>query len=123
MPPTPTPPAFASLPYPLALSDPPAFILQLRHALAGAGFFYLTDLEAAVPGWDTAWDTLFDQTGAFFALPPEEKAKIGLDASRHFRGYSGMGRETTRGRKDLREQIDFGSAFSLSRAYMLVAWG
>lgn len=118
--PTPTPPSlelsFAALSYPLALSDPPAFTAQLREVLASSGFFYLTDIDAAVPGWNAAWDDLFEETKKFFALPAGEKEEIGLDKGRHFRGYSGVGRETTRGKKDLREQVDFGYASRFVKA-------
>lgn len=42
----------------------------------------------------------------FFALPAEEKLKIEMVKSSHFRGYNRAGFERTRGQQDWREQLD-----------------
>ena len=42
----------------------------------------------------------------FFALPLEEKLKIEMVKSPHFRGYNRAGYERTRGQQDWREQLD-----------------
>ena len=57
------------------------------------------------------WDGIFAQSGEFFNLPPEKKTSIAMMNSRHFRGYAAFGVEMTAGRRDLREQIDFGWGF------------
>jgi isopenicillin N synthase-like dioxygenase len=43
---------------------------------------------------------------ALFALSPDQLAAIDMHRSRHFRGYTHVGSEVTRGRADLREQLD-----------------
>jgi isopenicillin N synthase-like dioxygenase len=61
-----------------------------------------------LPGWRAAWDEAFADAERFFALPQAEKDTIHITKSRHLRGYSGVGSETTQGKSDLREQIDLG---------------
>lgn len=99
--------SFPSLSYALALSDPDAFISELRSALSTAGFFNLVDLEG-IEGFVPAWDEIFQATDEFFRLSDEEKLAIRIMESRHFRGYSAVGVEVTAGQRDLREQIDLG---------------
>lgn len=80
------------------------FVAQLREATASYGFFYLSG--HGIPAELQA--RLIAVSRAFFALP--EAAKVAIDKvnSRHFRGYSRLGNEFTRGASDHREQIDIG---------------
>ena len=48
----------------------------------------------------------FDEARRFFALPDEDKQRVEMLRSPHFRGYTRTGGELTRGRVDWREQID-----------------
>lgn len=81
----------------------PQFILQLRHALINVGFLYLAN-----HGVDThIIDTLKSYIPELFALPQDEKDKIGMANSEHFLGYSRIGKELTKGKVDQREQFDF----------------
>ena len=45
---------------------------------------------------------------AFFALPDDEKRALDIAASPHFRGYTPVGGELTKGVPDRREQLDIG---------------
>lgn len=47
-----------------------------------------------------------DQTRSFFQLPLEQKKEIDYIHSPAFRGYIGVGIETTAGRPDVREQVE-----------------
>jgi isopenicillin N synthase-like dioxygenase len=80
-----------------------AFVADLRGILHDHGFFYLTG--HGVP--QALIDRLVAASKKFFALPPEEKLKIEMVRSPHFRGYNRAGLEHTRGKQDWREQIDF----------------
>lgn len=83
-------------------SERGAFVAELRAVLYDHGFFYLKghgvdpDLIANV----------LATARQFFALPFEEKLKIEMVKSRHFRGYNRAGQERTRGEQDWREQLD-----------------
>jgi isopenicillin N synthase-like dioxygenase len=78
------------------------FIRELREVLHDHGFFYLTG-----HGVDQALiDDVLAISRRFFALPLEEKLKIEMVKSPHFRGYNRAGYERTRGEKDWREQVD-----------------
>ncbi|KAF6805162.1 2OG-Fe oxygenase family protein [Colletotrichum musicola] len=100
--------SFTSIPIiDLSLSSPPsttpALLSQLRHALTEVGFLYI--VNHGVPA-----DAVADVVNALptlFALSPEEKDEIALRNSPHFLGYSGDGSETTAGRVDRREQVEF----------------
>lgn len=109
-----TPSPFPRLSYALALSNPDAFIPLLRSALLTTGFFYLVDIPTVIPEWEHSWDALFASCEELFALPQEEKERIAMTESRHFRGYSAVGVEVTAGKRDLREQIDLGYALATS---------
>ncbi|WP_295013918.1 isopenicillin N synthase family oxygenase [uncultured Microbacterium sp.] len=80
------------------------FLSDLRAATHDVGFFYLTgtgvspELESRLHG--AARD--------FFALPEEDKLAIENVKSPHFRGYTRIGGERTKGEVDWREQIDIG---------------
>ncbi|MDD6055362.1 MAG: 2-oxoglutarate and iron-dependent oxygenase domain-containing protein [Helicobacteraceae bacterium] len=80
------------------------FFKELRYAAHKIGFFYLVghgvDLEVC--------KRLFELSREFFALPLEEKLKISIDNSPHFRGYTQVGGEYTLGSQDFREEIDLG---------------
>lgn len=79
------------------------FISNLRSVLHDHGFFYLGG--HGVP--QDLTDRLASAAQKFFALPLEEKLKIEMIRSPHFRGYNRAGYERTRGQQDWREQIDF----------------
>lgn len=81
---------------------------QLRDRLRGAahevGFFYLTG--HGVP--ETLTRRVLDAAHRLFALPQADKDTVAMIRSPHFRGYTRLGGEVTRGRVDWREQIDIG---------------
>ncbi len=82
-----------------------AFLEQLRTAARDIGFFYLTnhgvndDLQRAVQ----------QEARRFFALDDEQKQKVAMIHSPHFRGYNRAASELTRGKPDWREQFDIGA--------------
>lgn len=78
------------------------FIADLRAILHDHGFFYLTGHRVD----QTLIDDVIAVSKRFFALPLEEKLKIEMVKSRHFRGYNRAGYEHTRGQQDWREQVD-----------------
>jgi isopenicillin N synthase-like dioxygenase len=79
-----------------------AFVAELRHVLHDHGFFYLTG-----HGVEQAFiDDVIAASKRFFALPMDEKLKIEMIKSPHFRGYNRAGQERTRGEQDWREQLD-----------------
>lgn len=84
-------------------ADRAAFLKDLAAAARDIGFFYLTG--HGVP--DTLRAHLFGLTRQFFDLPDAEKLSIDIVRSPHFRGYTRVGNEHTRGKRDWREQIDF----------------
>jgi isopenicillin N synthase-like dioxygenase len=82
-----------------------AFLDELRSAARQFGFFYLTG-HGVDPG------LLHDLMGSarrFFALPESEKLAVEMANSPHFRGYTRIAGERTRGQQDWREQIDIGA--------------
>ncbi|WP_425307425.1 2-oxoglutarate and iron-dependent oxygenase domain-containing protein [Ammonicoccus fulvus] len=92
----------------LSRADDPEQAAAFRRDLLGAshevGFFYLTG--TGVTAAETA--ELVRLTEAFFALPLADKVAIEMVNSPHYRGYTQLGNETTRGEPDWREQIDIG---------------
>jgi isopenicillin N synthase-like dioxygenase len=80
-------------------------VARLRDACHGPGFCYLAGhgvpaaLDAAV--MSTARD--------FFALPLADKRALAIARSPHFRGYTVLGYERTKGASDWREQLDVGA--------------
>ncbi|MCC9205910.1 isopenicillin N synthase family dioxygenase [Arthrobacter sp. zg-Y769] len=80
------------------------FIDQLRDATHRIGFFQLVGYGAA----QARVDELFDVTKRFFDLPLEDRLALDNRNSPHFRGYTRLGTEITKGRPDAREQVDFG---------------
>ncbi|OHF03775.1 2OG-Fe(II)oxygenase [Colletotrichum orchidophilum] len=91
----------------LSLAQDPAtearVLNQLRHALTNVGFLYI--VNHGVP--EKTISNIVDALPKLFALPPEAKAEIALIDSPHFLGYSGDGSETTAGKSDRREQVEF----------------
>ncbi|UWX97432.1 isopenicillin N synthase family oxygenase [Arthrobacter zhaoxinii] len=82
----------------------PEFIDQLRDATHRIGFFQLVGYGAA----QARVEELFDITKRFFDLPLEDRLALDNRNSPHFRGYTRLGTEITKGRPDAREQVDFG---------------
>jgi len=76
----------------------------LREAAHEVGFFYLTGHD--VP--DELCRGVLDAARRLFALPAADKDAVAMVRSPHFRGYTRMGGELTRGEVDWREQIDIG---------------
>ncbi|KAG2183780.1 hypothetical protein INT43_006791 [Umbelopsis isabellina] len=81
------------------------FVNDLQQAVLKYGFFYLRDTIFLSPELQ---QSALTHAKAFFALPIEEKLKIQMINSPHFRGYQRMGAETTNFKQDNREQIDYG---------------
>ena len=77
---------------------------RLRTAAHDVGFFYLVGHD--VPAELTR--ELLEMARRFFALPQADKDAIAMVRSPHFRGYTRLGGELTRGQVDWREQIDIG---------------
>lgn len=76
----------------------------LREAGHQVGFFYLTG-HGVPPDLVTR---VLDAARRLFALPQSEKDDVAMVRSPHFRGYTRLGGELTRGQVDWREQIDVG---------------
>ncbi|WP_175283752.1 isopenicillin N synthase family oxygenase, partial [Mycobacterium avium] len=76
----------------------------LREAAHRVGFFYLTG--HGVPA--DLVDRVLDAARRFFRLPQADKDAVAMVRSPHFRGYTRLGGERTRGAVDWREQIDIG---------------
>jgi isopenicillin N synthase-like dioxygenase len=77
---------------------------NLREAAHEVGFFYLTGHE--VPAALAA--RVLEVARRLFQLPPADKDAVAMVRSPHFRGYTRLGGELTRGEVDWREQIDIG---------------
>ncbi|MGF2948309.1 isopenicillin N synthase family dioxygenase [Microbacterium alcoholitolerans] len=77
---------------------------DLRTATRDIGFFYLTG--TGIPAG--LEERLHRAARAFFALPEADKLAIENVKSPHFRGYTRVGGERTKGLVDWREQIDIG---------------
>lgn len=93
--------AFIAAPKSAAGSD---FVARLRDTCHGPGFCYLVghgvpaELDAAVMA----------RSREFFALPEAERRALAIANSPHFRGYTVLGDERTKGVSDWREQLDVG---------------
>jgi isopenicillin N synthase-like dioxygenase len=81
------------------------FRSALLAATHDVGFFYL--VGHGIPDGVTA--RAFAEAERFFALPQEDKQRVEMLNSPHFRGYTRTGGELTQGRVDWREQIDIGA--------------
>ena len=77
---------------------------NLREAAHQVGFFYLTghEVPAALAG------RVLEVARRLFGLPQADKDAVAMVRSPHFRGYTRLGGELTRGAVDWREQIDIG---------------
>jgi isopenicillin N synthase-like dioxygenase len=81
------------------------FLAELRRTTHDLGFFYLTG-----HGIDPALiQQMLTLSRRFFELPEQDKLAIEMVNSPHFRGYTRVGWERTRGLPDWREQIDIGA--------------
>lgn len=76
----------------------------LREAAHDVGFFYLTGHRVPV----TLVARMLTVARQLFALPQPDKDAVAMVRSPHFRGYTRLGGELTRGEVDWREQIDIG---------------
>jgi len=85
-------------------ADPGVLSDDLREAAHEVGFFYLTG--HGVP--DTLARAVLEAARRLFELPQADKDAIAMVRSPHFRGYTRLGGELTRGQVDWREQIDIG---------------
>jgi isopenicillin N synthase-like dioxygenase len=83
---------------------PEALRAGLREAAHEVGFFYLIGHD--VPAELAA--RVLEAARRLFALPEADKHAISMVRSPHFRGYTRLGGELTRGRVDWREQVDLG---------------
>ena len=81
---------------------------EIGDACREIGFFDVTN--HGVP--DSHRELLFDRAKAFFDLPNEEKMKVFIGKSEHFRGYIPLGGEVTKGLKDWHESLDLRSEFA-----------
>jgi isopenicillin N synthase-like dioxygenase len=85
-------------------ADPGHLREGLREAAHEVGFFYLTGHD--VP--DELVRRVLVVARRLFELPQADKDAIAMVRSPHFRGYTRLGGELTRGEVDWREQIDIG---------------
>lgn len=81
-----------------------AFVASFTDACHAPGFCYLTGHGVA----DELNARLLAHAARFFALPEAERRAIAIGRSPHFRGYTILGDEHTNGKRDWRDQIDFG---------------
>lgn len=81
------------------------FVAALRDACHGPGFCYLRG--HGVP--DSIDAAILTSARQFFALPDGEKRALAIANSPHFRGYTTLGGEITKGVRDRREQLDIGA--------------
>lgn len=81
------------------------FLSQLRHAVTCLGSLYLTNHP--IP--QILLDSVAQYVPKFFDQPQEEKNK--LANSQHFLGYTRLGEELTKGKKDWVEQYAIGTEF------------
>lgn len=81
------------------------FLSQLSQSAREVGFFYLIN-----HGVDQTLSAKVQQLSRqFFSLPDEEKQRVAMIHSPHFRGYNRAGSEITRNQPDWREQFDIGA--------------
>jgi len=83
----------------------PDLLTQLRDALFNIGFLYIKNHD--IP--PETISNLTNLVPSLFDLPDSSKQRLSKIHSPHFLGYSGFAEETTLGRRDLREQFDFGT--------------
>lgn len=101
-------PGVTALPFEVPIVDlraDPAILQEgLRAAGHEVGFFYLTG-HGVAPDLITR---VLDVSRRLFQLPQPAKDAVAMVRSPHFRGYTRLGGELTRGEVDWREQIDLG---------------
>ena len=85
--------------------DQSPYLAELRTTARDVGFFYLIN-HGINP---QLLQNVQSITQAFFALPDEEKQRVSMIHSPHFRGYNRAGVEYTREQRDQREQFDIGA--------------
>ena len=73
-----------------------AFLADLRHAARDIGFFYLINHGVD----ESLQQAVQQQSRAFFALPDDQKQRVAMIHSPHFRGYNRAASELTRGQPD-----------------------
>lgn len=78
------------------------FLRQLRVTSRDVGFFYLTGHGIS----QQTQQEVLALGREFFALPLAEKTQVQMLNSPHFRGYTRLNGELTRGQPDQREQFD-----------------
>ena len=79
-------------------------VARMRDACHGPGFCYLAG-HGVPPELDAA---IMAAAREFFALPEAERRALAIANSPHFRGYTVLGGERTKGASDWREQLDVG---------------
>ncbi|KAF8941095.1 hypothetical protein BGZ47_007495 [Haplosporangium gracile] len=79
------------------------FLQEMRQSLMTIGTFYIKDHGVATELTTGAMQTVRD----YFSLPLEEKKKMMIGNSPHFRGYKLIGEELTNNQVDHREQLQF----------------
>src|SRR5690606_15493487 len=80
------------------------FVQRLQRACHGPGFCYLSG-HGVPPELDAA---VMAAAREFVSLPESERETLAIANSPHFRGYTVLGGERTRGVSDWREQLDVG---------------
>ncbi|KAF9961660.1 hypothetical protein BGZ65_010342 [Modicella reniformis] len=85
------------------LETRPQFLRDMRDSLMRIGTFYIKDHGISTEMTSDAMKTVRE----YFSLPVEEKKKMHIVHSRHFRGYKLMGEEFTNNQIDHREQLQF----------------
>ncbi|KAF9977877.1 hypothetical protein BGZ73_004632 [Actinomortierella ambigua] len=80
------------------------FLTDMRDSLRTIGTFYIKDHGVPLELTKNAMETVRD----YFDQPLEEKKKMHIANSRHFRGYKLMGEEFTNNEMDHREQLQLG---------------
>ncbi|KAB0679112.1 isopenicillin N synthase family dioxygenase [Aureimonas leprariae] len=100
-------------------SERRTFLEDLRSAARDVGFFYLASHGIT----QTEAEAVVEAARAFFRLPEAEKVAIAMVNSPQFRGYTRVGGELTKGKADMREQLDIGvERETIAQAPGLPAW-
>ncbi|KFH69002.1 hypothetical protein MVEG_05804 [Podila verticillata NRRL 6337] len=82
----------------------PRFLNDMRTSLTELGTFYIKDHGVSPALIQNTMAIVRD----YFSLPLNEKKKMLIGNTRHFRGYKLMGEEFTNNQADHREQLQFG---------------